>query len=305
MHAAVSGEELLGWVGGSYLMRRRRGFLCAVLLLGGVAAACVPDIPPLPPQPEVLAVLNEYRAAARLPPVVEDRALSADDARHARYMAHTGVLGHSEDPGHPYFTEGGSTAATQSNAAGSDNPNASDRSFIEQWMTAPFHAVGVLDPHLTTIGYGAYRNPSTPIRATAALNVLAGRDGRGTGNVVTFPGNGATVGLTNYGREWPNALSGCPGYGSVAGLPITIQFLSAQEITSASLFRGVESLELCHFDGDSYSNPDPIAQETGREVLSTRNAAVLIPRASLVHGATYSVSVTTRDQSLLWSFNVS
>ncbi len=285
-------------------MRGRVGMVCTVLLLVAVAAACVPDLPPPPPQDPLVAVVNEYRVASRLPPVVENRSWSFDAIKHARYMVYSGVLGHSEDPANPYYTAEGNAAATQSNAVGSSDPNVSDRSFVDFWMASPFHAVGILDPRLTAIGYGAYRDASAPIRAAAALNILSGLDGPRGRDVITFPGNGSTIGLTRYGHEWPNPLTGCPGFGAPAGLPLIVQFPSPETIINVSLTREIDTLEVCRFDGSSYTNPDPVAQELGRTTLSIRNAAVLIPRAPLVHGATYSVTVTTSMRTFSWSFSV-
>ena len=54
-----------------------------------------------------------------------------------------------------------------------------DRKFVEQWITAPFHAAGMLDPKLATTGFGAYRRAgATPWPAAATLDVIRGRTGR-------------------------------------------------------------------------------------------------------------------------------
>jgi len=296
---------LVGAREGNELVRGRVGLVCAVLLLGVVAAACVPDLPPPPPQYELLNVVNEYRTASQLPTVVENRSWSFDAIKHARYMVYTGVLGHSEDPASPYYTPEGNAAATQSNAVGSSDPHVSDRSFVDFWMASPFHAVGILDPRLTAVGYGAYRDASAPIHAAAALNILSGLTGSTSRDVITFPGNGATVGLTSSGHEWPSPLTGCPGFGTSAGLPLIVQFPSPEALVNATLTRqAVGDLELCRFDGTSYTNPDPAAQDVGRITLSIRNAAILVPRAPLVRGATYIVTVTTSVRTFSWSFSV-
>jgi hypothetical protein len=286
------------------LVRGRIGLVCAVLLLGAVAAACVPDLPPPPPQDHLVGVVNEYRLASRLPTVVENRAWSADAIKHARYMVETGILGHSEDPASPYYTPEGNGAATQSNAAGSYDPNASDRSFVDLWMAAPFHAVGILDPRLTAIGYGAYRNPSAPIPAAAALNVLSGLTGASTREVITFPGHGSTIGLTSYGREWPSPIKSCPGFGANAGLPLIVMLPDAERVINAGLSRRSEDVEVCSFDGTTYTNPEPAAQEVGRTTLANRNAIVVVPRNPLASGSTYTVTVNTSVRMVTWSFSV-
>lgn len=289
-------------------MRKRIVLACAVFAVGAVAAGCVaepvPPLPPPPPQPGVIAAINEYRTAAHLAPVVENGAWSADALQHARYMVYAGVIGHTEDPANPYFTPEGAAAASRSNAAGTNDATASDRSFVDGWMTAPFHAVGILDPRLTTVGFGAYRDAAAPIPAAAALNILDGLDGPDAHGVVVFPGDGSTVGITGYGREWPNALTGCPGYRFPAGLPLIVQLPAAEQIRTARLSRQSEDLELCTYDGSTYTNPDPDAQQVGRDSLSRRDATVLIPREPLEHGAQYVAVVTTNLRIVSWTFRV-
>ena len=66
--------------------------------------------------------------------------------------------------------------------AASSNATKTDRSFVEQWMSAPFHAAGMLDPRLVTSGYGAYRRAgATPWPAAATLDALRGRTGAAPG----------------------------------------------------------------------------------------------------------------------------
>lgn len=287
-------------------MRKRLPLACALVALAATAAACVPvpDLPPPPPQPELIGVINEYRTASLLAPVVENRAWSAAAAKHARYSVYSGVLGHTEDPANPFFTLEGAAAAARSNVGGSSDPAATDRSFVDEWMTAPFHAVAILDPRLTAVGFGSFRDAAAPVPAAAVLNVLDGRTGPNARGVVVFPGENSTVRLTSYGREWPNALTSCPGYRFPAGLPLIVQFPWAMEITHARLTRGAEVLELCTYDGSSYTNPDPEAQQVARDSLLGRNAAVLIPRVPLERGAEYTVAVTTTMWNVSWKFRV-
>ena len=86
------------------------------------------------------------------------------------------MIGHTEDPASPFYTAAGALEASRSNVAAGDS-SYSDRQFIEEWMSAPFHAVGVLDPTLTTVGYGSYRSLNTPFGGAAALDVISGRTG--------------------------------------------------------------------------------------------------------------------------------
>ncbi len=76
-------------------------------------------------------------------------------------------------------------------------------------------------------------------------------------------------------------------------------------VTAHSFTQGTTPLEHCVFDETNYTNPDSSTQSTGRSILNSRDAIVLIPRAPLTAGATYTVSITTNGQTYLWSFGVS
>ena len=76
-------------------------------------------------EPEWLARVNYYRAMAKLPPIVEDPALSKGDRAHTMYIVknyHDAIAGggglgaemHTEDPGKPNFTPEGLEAAKSS-----------------------------------------------------------------------------------------------------------------------------------------------------------------------------------------------
>ena len=77
-------------------------------------------------------------------------------------------------------------------------------------------------------------------------------------------------------------------------------------MTTHSLTQSGTALDHCVYDANTYTNAaDPAGQELGRLVLQTRNAVVIIPRAPLAPGATYTVSITVNGQTHTWSFAVS
>lgn len=267
------------------------------------ALACAP---PPPPGEDWIEVVNEYRAAAHLPPVDQDPAWNLHAFRHAEYMARTGVVGHAEDPSSPYYSVEGSQAGAQSNVASSSDVHATDRAFVEQWMTAPFHQIGILDPRLATVGYGVFRDPSTRPRATAVLNILAGLTGPAATGVVTFPGDGTSIRLRAFpGGEYPDPRTACEGYGrNVVGAPLLVLLPNGNEtVLEATLSRAGQALELCRFDGTTYTAPDAAAQSLGRAILAARNGTVLLPRQPLDPGW-YAVTVRTTARTLAWSFMV-
>ena len=59
-----------------------------------------------PPQPTFnwLDRVNAVRAAADLPPVVEDTAWSEGSRLHSRYMVKNNYLAHDEDAHNPWYT---------------------------------------------------------------------------------------------------------------------------------------------------------------------------------------------------------
>ena len=84
----------------------------------------------------------------RLAPVTEDTGWSAADLAHSTYIVETGDFSHDERPhGTPYFSADGDRRGAERRTS---PPRATRRrptgSFIEQWITAPFHAAGMLDP---------------------------------------------------------------------------------------------------------------------------------------------------------------
>ncbi len=89
---------------------------------------------------------------ANLPALTENPTLSDGAWKHARYLVKNDVVQHPEEPGAPWYTPEGDTAGRSGNVFGTTDLNASDASAIDGWLQGPFHAVGVLDPALQTVG---------------------------------------------------------------------------------------------------------------------------------------------------------
>jgi hypothetical protein len=254
--------------------------------------------------------VNAYRALANLPGVTENPAWSDGDGKHARYMVKNDFIGHTEDPGNPWYTPEGLAAAQNGNTFVSSSTVSPDTTAIDFWMSGPFHGVGILDPGLQQVGYGSYREADGGWQMGATLDVI-----RGLGVIspsvsfpIEYPGDGATIGLRSYfGGEWPDPLTACPGYITPSGLPIILQIGPGNltpSVTAHSFMQGATPLEHCIFDETNYINPDSNTQSVGRSVLNARDAIVLIPRAPLTTGATYTVSITANGHTDTWSFVV-
>src|SRR5436309_6057076 len=194
----------------------------ATLALGFVAAA-----PPAPARVQTTLVaagpwldrLNQWRTSTGLSALTEDTTWSAGDYNHALYMVKNNLVTHYETSGTPYYTAAGDTAARNSNIYVSSSTGTADTQAIDWWMQAPFHALGMMDPRLTTTGFGSYRESKSGWDMGAALDVLRGNPFTGGRYPVYFPGNGSTEPLTAYGgNESPNPLQACSGYAAPTGL---------------------------------------------------------------------------------------
>ncbi len=273
-------------------------------------SASEPVEPATEAEPTWLDAVNDYRAQAQLPPVTENQDWSEAAWLHSRYMVKNDIIAHTEDPNNAWYSDEGLAAARSSDLVVSYNIDSDHDYALGSWMQAPFHAVGILDPALSAVGYGSYHESSGRLNMGAALDVI-----HGLGSIpssvqfpIQWPADGATVPLSYYWGENPDPLTSCPGYTAPAGLPIILQ-IGAGELTPSvaahSLRQGDIELEHCVLDETTYVNPNSGLQRLGRSTLNSRDAVVIIPREPLAPGATYTVSVTVNGQTITWSFTVS
>lgn len=258
-----------------------------------------------------LGYLNQYRAAAALPPLTEEPAWSRGNNLHARYSVKNDILDHSEDRRNEWYTPEGAEAAQYSNLMASADFSASDNYAIDAWMQAPFHALGILDPKLQRVGYGSYREPDGGLQMTAGLDIIRGLSDATAQSVqypILWPEDGTTTPLSQHWGEYPDPLSSCPGYRAPSGLPVILQLGPGNitpEVSASSFSQGETVLESCVFTEATYTNTDPGSQSMGRSILDGRDAVVLIPRQPLFPGKVYTVSITANGQTYTWSFRVS
>jgi hypothetical protein len=259
-----------------------------------------------------LGRVNFYRAMAMLPPVAEDPNLSVGPFEHARYMVRHDVIQHTESPRDAWATLAGASAAAVSNLAGS-RKSEPDTWAIDNWMQAPFHAVGILDPALHDVGFGIFREAAANVgrmQTAAALDIVHGRvpdAARSARFPVLWPADGMTVPIGAHTSEWPSPLTSCRGYASPAGLPIIVQLGSGALVptgTKSMLWLGKQKVEHCIFDETTYVNPNAAEQKLGRDILAARDAIVIVPKYPLRSGATYRVTLESSGRSVDWSFRV-
>ncbi|OLE96413.1 MAG: hypothetical protein AUG75_20790 [Cyanobacteria bacterium 13_1_20CM_4_61_6] len=264
-----------------------------------VTAAPPPAPVPCPGDGAWLERLNYWRATAGLPAVTVNTTYSDGDYKHAVYMVKNQEVAHSEVVGHPYYTVAGDTAARNSNIEVYSRTSYTDTQAIDWWMGAPFHAMGMMDPRLRQVGFGAYREVRSGWQAAFALDVVRGNSFSGGSYPVFWPGNAVTVPLRTYsGGEFPNPLSACPGYATPAGLPVFIQVGGnvATTVGAHSFTGNGTALEHCAIDSHN---------SAVGSYLNARGGVILVPRAPLQPGVAYVVALTVNSVPYTWSFRVS
>lgn len=288
-----------------------------VLATAAPAGAATDPLEPLPANATWLETLNAWRAASLLAPVTENPAWSLGAFNHSKYMVETPDYGHDEDTGGTWQTVDGTAAGANGNVAASSDATKTDRRFIEQWITAPFHAAGLLDPKLATTGYGAYRRAgATPWPAAATLDVIRGRTAPDPVTATTFPGEDSVLPIAEQayrGGESPDPLAPCTGYSGPpvnTGTPLFVLLPQAPTVgtLTATVEKNSVAVDSCAYDETGYTNPDGPSQQLGRDVLAGRHQVVVIPREPLTPGSAYDVSVSVTYAGAMtstvtsWSF---
>ena len=265
--------------------------------------------PTSPPPPDWLVYLNQFRAQAGLPPLTETAVLSEGSLLHSEYMVRNdNGIARTQNNQNPFFTEAGRTAAHNSNIYATNSSESNYVWAMNFWMSAPFHAVPILDPALQTVGYGNIRDDLGRVRVAAVLDVESGMvEGEtAVSYPITFPQDGGETWVLQQSLlEYPEPLTSCPGYGKPAGAPLILQIGSGDltpNVTGYRLWAGGQQVQVCAFDETNYVNPNSFAQERGRAILDERDAIVLIPLSPLGVGTTYTAEVDVNGETVGWSF---
>lgn len=264
---------------------------------------------------------NALRSQANLPAVAFDVDASMNCWMNGRYMLVNKRIEHNQNPALPFASPEGQACATNSNLAVSYSPVAALGSISPSTtilFTAPFHALGMLQPGQTRVGIGTFTAPGpTPDSASMGSGITSAR-GSVTGKraPMTFPGNGATTDLASYnGGEWPDPLTACPGFDArQAGLPLIAATFESGETTAteASLTVAGQGVKVCAYGSAQYVNTKdqpgnyvggPVtAQDLGRSLMRSSGAVFLIPAQPLKPGQTYQASVKINGKVTQWSF---
>ena len=305
LHVIPGSISELGAVLKSSARRRLTVALLGMLAIGILPALSAPAHAHVATVPVAgapwLNQFNAWRASAGVPQLSENLAWGNGDTNHATYMVKNQLITHYETVGYPYYTTSGDVAGRNSNIYISSSTSTLNTDAINWWMQAPFHSMAMMDPRLTTTGFGVYRDTTSGYwQMAAALDVLQGNPFSGGAYPVYFPGNGSTEPLATYGGgESPDPLQGpCAGYTAPTGLPVFIEVGGNVATTAGPVHtivgNGV-SLENCVLD----SNTPGVSSN-----LTSRGGVVLIPRQPLQNGVTYVVTLTVNNLPYTWRFTV-
>jgi hypothetical protein len=124
------------------------------------------------------ARVNYYRAMAKLPPIVDDAAISAGALNQARYLVKNGIAGGDiilenkqlhfqtpqdafrwEDKGKPFFTDDGASAGRNAVVLTASEINLSGADLVDLLMTMPFSGLIPMVPQFSVAALGAYCDP--------------------------------------------------------------------------------------------------------------------------------------------------
>lgn len=263
---------------------------------------------PAIPTPSWLGYLNRFREEGGVLPLADETVWSLGSEAHSRYTVKTDFVTHSQDTTNPWYSQEGADAARNGNLAATVWFEAPPEWAIDYWITAPFHALPMLDPQLTSVGFGWYREQDGGIVFAANMDILRGLD-QDLVDIeypIMFPMDGGQTWVRQSVLfEWPDPMTACPGYVRPTGPPIMLQVGTGRgtPVIGGSSFRsGDQVLDHCVFGETNYVNPDPAAQQSGRRILDVRDAIVMIPRIPLTPDKEYTASIVVDGQQITWSF---
>lgn len=263
--------------------------------------------------PDWLATINRYRAAAGLAAVSDHPAWDLGLEHHLTYLESTPSQyftgqyqsAHTENPDSPYYSNDGAAEAGYSDLV--QGAAFSPLQAVNEWLTAPFHAIGMLRAQLQQVALA-----DAPSTGDAGLDVIQGLNYNlpAATAPILFPGPGATTDLLTFGGERPDPLETCAWqHRPPVGLPLIIMLpRDPARALSASLTgpTGTESNangRLCVVDKHTYHSSDPVYGPNARYILNTDHAVILIPRDPLTVGS-YSVRIRQLGTpDIHWTFS--
>lgn len=263
-----------------------------------------------------LTYVNQFRTMGNLPALTESPLLTNGSLDHARFMVlNDQCCAHSQNINNPLYTAAGYDAAVNGNIFSSSWNGNTMENAMNFWISAPFHLIGIIDPALSEVGYGDYRQDVGVFHMSAVLdvrsNINSGVDVPDSTYPTFFPGNGSETFVVRRSLpEWPEPLEHptCANFAIPTGPALMMMIGNGDKtpiVTESRILRdGITDVDFCYFTELSYQNPDFYAQLTGRSILDQRDAIVVIPRYPLIGGSTYQVQLTVNGEPYSWEFSV-
>jgi len=291
--------------------------LCGILAfsVGQIPARAETAVPPL--TASWLDTMNAYRTASGVKAVTADNTLTKAIATHLNYLIKTDKVlrggayasPHTENPTSPFYTAEGEAAGKASNIISEGSVDANEAAAIDGWMTAPFHAVGILRETLKSSALAMATAEND--RTYWGLNVIAGLSPSATRTKnILFPGDGSTVRLSRFESESPDPREGCAGdIRNYSGLPIFASLLKdPTKDVSAELIdvngKALTGDELCVQTQYTFKSTDTVMGPSGAKAFSGDNLVIIIPRDPLLRG-NYRVKIKQGGLAdIAWSFTV-
>ncbi len=255
------------------------------------------DQQPSSPELRVKQIVDRYRAAAKLPPVILDPVLSKGCMEHAEYMrlnkdsdAMAGLNAHHQRPNLPGATPEGAKCGKAADLF----PGVSDLGVaVDGWMAGLYHRRPIMDPTLARIGVGYSKLPDGSYMA--ALMFVDGKDPAAASKwPVAYPADNQTDIPLDFGNEIPNPVPG----GGRAGYPITIQFPPFDKVTGVTAKLVANGKDVPFY----LSDPEHPATSFGQY-----GVVCLIPKVPLTPKTTYTATVSAswkgKPNTYTWSFS--
>ncbi len=282
--------------------------------------------------PAWLRTLNTLRAQAGSPPAYWNPRADADALLHARWMVRNRAVCHCEVPGTPLYSAKGDAVGSLSwiSLGALDYAPVRDAaSGVQALAAAPFHSLGMLAETLRGVSLATSNNGSVASVVVYGVDVAriggfgAGGETGGVAPVVatpplTYPGDGAVLpaAFARSPSESPDPLTVCGrGYApGVSGAPLWVSWglratavahpVPAVALQSATLTSDGVRLAACAYDAAHYRGANAGETAYAQSVLAPYQGVVVVPKAPLLPGRTYTATVRTNLGTRTWSFRV-
>ncbi|MBP7554079.1 MAG: hypothetical protein KA885_11695 [Spirochaetes bacterium] len=250
----------------------------------------------------ILNKLNAFRSACKLNTFTIDDRLSDSAVGHAKYMIKNNVFTREQDINNPFFT--GVTLEERLKMVGYEGRvremfcmSDLTADAVELFINSIYHRTRLMDPLMSTFGYGCYKSGDSTIHAFDYGYSEATDDVSSDWTYVAYPEDGAiNVNYSWNGIENPDPFPN--GTVKPLGAPVTILFKEQISKAEKALITDADNVLVDCFI---------ISPETDINEKKI-NAISLVPKIPLKANATYLVNVEVKlgsieeIQSYSWSF---